>query len=58
VDLRGFWHRQFGKLRPKGATSETEADAIISNALNDFVQSVLDEVSNHRFAEPHPRGGS
>jgi hypothetical protein len=48
VDLRGFWHRQFDKLRPKGATSETEADAITSKALNDFVQSVLDEVSDHR----------
>jgi hypothetical protein len=29
------------------ATSGTEADAITSKALNDFVQSVLDEVSDY-----------
>jgi hypothetical protein len=34
VDLRGL--------------SGTEADAITSEALNDFVQSVLGEVSDHR----------
>jgi hypothetical protein len=34
VDLRGL--------------SGTEADAITSKALNDFVQLVLDEVSDHR----------
>jgi hypothetical protein len=32
----------------KVPTSGTEADAITSKALNDFVQSVLDEVSDHR----------
>jgi hypothetical protein len=26
----------------------------MSKALNDFIQSVLDEASGHRFAEPHP----
>ena len=29
---------------PKSATNGSEADAIASKALNDFVQSVLDEV--------------
>jgi hypothetical protein len=32
----------------KVPTSGTEADAITSKALNDFVQSVLDEVSDRR----------
>jgi hypothetical protein len=39
----------------EGATSETEADAITSEALNDFVQSVLDEVSDHRHARSASR---
>jgi len=43
-----FNRRQFNKLRPEGATSGTEADAITSRALNDFVQLVLDEVSDLR----------
>ena len=30
------------------ATSASEADAITSKALNDFVRSVLDEVPDHR----------
>jgi hypothetical protein len=32
----------------EGARSGTEVDAITSKALNDFVQSVLDEVSDRR----------
>jgi len=40
VDLRGL--------------SGTEADAITSKALNDFVQSVLDEVSDHRPGRSAP----
>jgi hypothetical protein len=37
---------QCDKLCPKGTTSGTEADAITAKALNDFVQSALDEFSD------------
>jgi hypothetical protein len=37
-------HRQLDQRCPKSATNGSEADAITSKELNDFVQSVLDEV--------------